>query len=238
MTKATKEAPPEETALATIEAAPVNIFDADEAVEVVARATKVADTLAPVIQAKKLYATIGGKRHVTVEGWTLLGSMLGVFPVTVWTKGTEQGWTARVEARTLAGQVVGAAEASCNRTEAKWKKADDYAIQSMAQTRATSKCLRLPLGFVMTLAGYEVTPAEEVPHEAAPEPVAPITDAQAEVIVVLAKETGHDLGKLLEQAGIKHLRDMTEAGATRWIDRFQELKAADSFVNQPVKDPL
>jgi hypothetical protein len=35
----------------------------------------------------------------------------------------------------------------------------------MAQTRATSKALRQPLGFVMTLAGYAATPAEEMPRE-------------------------------------------------------------------------
>jgi hypothetical protein len=35
----------------------------------------------------------------------------------------------------------------------------------MAQTRATSKALRQPLGFVMTLAGYSATPAEEMPRD-------------------------------------------------------------------------
>jgi hypothetical protein len=35
----------------------------------------------------------------------------------------------------------------------------------MAQTRATSKALRIPLGFIMALGGYETTPAEEVTEE-------------------------------------------------------------------------
>jgi hypothetical protein len=35
----------------------------------------------------------------------------------------------------------------------------------MAQTRATSKALRQPLGFVVTLAGFNATPAEEMPRE-------------------------------------------------------------------------
>jgi hypothetical protein len=35
----------------------------------------------------------------------------------------------------------------------------------MAQTRATSKALSGPLRFVMTLAGYEATPADEMPHD-------------------------------------------------------------------------
>jgi hypothetical protein len=106
---------------------------------------------------------IQGKQHVLVEGWTLLGSMLGVFPVTVWTQPVENGWEARVEARTIDGKIVGAAEAQCTRDERLWKTRDDYALRSMAQTRATSKALRQPLGFVMTLAGFEATPEAEMP---------------------------------------------------------------------------
>jgi hypothetical protein len=106
---------------------------------------------------------------VNVEGWTLLGSMLGVFPVVTWTRpvlNEEErpiGWEARVEARTRAGEIVGAAEAECIRSERSWTSRDDYALRSMAQTRAVSKALRLPLGFVMQLAGFDPTPAEEMP---------------------------------------------------------------------------
>jgi hypothetical protein len=98
--------------------------------------------------------------------------MLGVFPVVEWTRPVADGWEARVEARTLAGQVVGAAEAECLRTEKQWKSRDDYALRSMAQTRAVSKALRGPLGFVVTLAGFEATPAEEMNGESltAPRP--------------------------------------------------------------------
>ena len=45
------------------------------------------------------------------------------------------------------------------------KPRDDYALRSMAQTRATSKALRQPLGFVMSLAGFDPTPAEEMPRQ-------------------------------------------------------------------------
>ena len=75
------------------------------------------------------------------------------------------GWEARVEARTIDGRTVGSAEAMCTRHEANWRSRDDYALRSMAQTRATSKALRQPLGFVITLAGFDPTPAEEIPHE-------------------------------------------------------------------------
>jgi hypothetical protein len=145
--------------------APSTLFGTDDPGEVVARATAAARPLAEVVNKQHLFATIQGRKHVLVEGWCLLGSMLGVFPVTTWTRKTETGWEARCEARTKDGAVVGAAEASCDRTEKTWATRDDYALRSMAQTRATSKALRQPLGFVMTLAGYAATPAEEMPRE-------------------------------------------------------------------------
>jgi len=152
-------------ALELAQPAPVNLFRTEDPAEVIRRATSVATQLAQVIEAQELFKQIGKKKHVLVEGWTLLGTMLGVFPVCEWTRKTEDGWEARVEARTLAGAVVGAAEAECLRSESLWKNRDDYALRSMAQTRATSKALRQPLGFIVTLSGFSATPAEEVPTE-------------------------------------------------------------------------
>jgi hypothetical protein len=156
------------------ETAAVNLFGDASPIAVVERATEIANALSAVIEAKELFKKIGDKKHVYVEGWTLLGSMVGVFPVVEWTRPIENGWEARVEARTLSGAVVGAAEGQCLRAEKEWgpnptrgKPKDDYALRSMAQTRAVSKALRHPLGFVMTLAGYEATPEAEMPAEGA-----------------------------------------------------------------------
>ncbi len=139
------------------------LFGTADPAEVVAAATAAAKPLADVIERQQLYAPIRGGKYVRVEGWTLLGSMVGVFPVCVWSRRTDTGWEARVEARTRHGEIVGAAEASCDRSEPRWQDADDYALRSMAQTRATSKALRQPLGFIVTLAGFEATPLEEMP---------------------------------------------------------------------------
>lgn len=155
--------------------APMNLFGADNPEEVVQRASETATALTDVIQKRGLFKDISGKSHVLVDGWTLLGSMLGVFPVVMWTRQLENGWEARVEARTLAGQVVGAAEAECLRSEKMWAGRDDYALRGMAQTRATSRALRGPLGFIVHLAGFAATPAEEMPQDtpAEPEPRVP-----------------------------------------------------------------
>ena len=58
---------------------PLNLFGAAEPEAVIERAAAVATTLAKVIEDKNLYKDIQGRKHVLVEGWTLLGSMLGVF---------------------------------------------------------------------------------------------------------------------------------------------------------------
>jgi hypothetical protein len=145
--------------------APMTLFGTDDPTAVVDRASAVATALGEVINQRKLFASIGGKKHVQVEGWTLLGSMLGVFAEIEWSRPLDNGWEARAVARTLAGNVVGAAEAMCTVNEGRWKSADTYAVRSMAQTRAVSKALRMPLGFIMHLAGYSPTPAEEVPED-------------------------------------------------------------------------
>ena len=122
-----------------------------------------ADALMGVVMQKRLYVPIRKKNYLLVDAWTCLGSLVGVFPRTVWSRPVENGWEARVEAVTKDGQVVGAAEAECLRSETRWTNADDYAVRSMAQTRAMGKALRMPLGFIAVLAGFEATPAEEMP---------------------------------------------------------------------------
>jgi hypothetical protein len=166
--------------LVPIEPAPANLFLTHDPDTFLARASEAARALARVIHDRKLFTRIRGKEHVHVEGWTLLGSLLGVFPITEWTRRIDDGWEARVVAKTRAGELVGAAEAMCTPKEDRWENADEYAIRSMAATRATSKALRLPLGFIMELAGFDATPAEEIPadeHEPS-KPSSPVEGAE------------------------------------------------------------
>jgi len=50
----------------------------------------------------------------------------------------------------------------CASTEPNWANKPEFQLMSMAQTRAAGKVLRLLLGWIVTLAGYEPTPAEEM----------------------------------------------------------------------------
>src|SRR6202162_1210490 len=92
--------------LAVIEPqAPLALFGTTDPLQVIATAAKVATALAEVVNERKLYAIVNGKKFPTVEAWTLLGSMLGVFPITEWSRplvndeGVVRGYEARVVAR-------------------------------------------------------------------------------------------------------------------------------------------
>lgn len=209
---------------------PGNLFGTvDDPEATIEKATRHAKALASVIENQKLYTDIQGKKHVRVEGWTLLGSMLGVFPVMIKCEpvmvrdrtdpaGTSmvEGYEAVVEAVTFSGAVVGRAKAYCLRNERRWKSADDYAVASMAQTRATSKSLRNPLGFIMQLAGYNPTPAEEIPVSVA----APRSQRMRQRIEQLCREAdkagerqpGTTWAELLDQSKLHFEAEVSDLG--------------------------
>ena len=156
--------------------------------------------------AKRLVSNISGRDFPKVECWTLLGTMLGVFPVLegepkhVEIDGVK-GWKATVTATTMGGVVVGRASALCMRSESNWRNRDEYALASMAQTRATSKALRQPLDFVMRLAGLEATPAEEMTDKTTEAVAQPEPEAEAETASVEQLDELRATLKMLE--GVK-----------------------------------
>lgn len=154
--------------LAVREGSPLALANPDAYIR---QASRLATSLATVINERRLFAVISQRKYVTVEAWTLLANMLGVHPIVVWSQrygpdGNDvEGWEARVEVRNGSGNLIGAGEAMCTRAEKTWASRDDFALRAMAQTRAISRALRNPLGFVVKLAGYEATPLEEMPAD-------------------------------------------------------------------------
>lgn len=127
-----------------------------------------ATVLKQFIVTKKLFTQIQGKNYVNVEGWQFAGATMGVLPVIKalenLSNDTEIKYRAEIELRSIANdQVVGFGVAICSNKETKRRGADEYVIASMAQTRATGKAYRNGFGWLMKMAGYEGTPAEEVP---------------------------------------------------------------------------
>ncbi len=157
--------------LVTVEHA-ISIYGSDDPTAITRRVVAIAQPLADFIKRQGMSTRIQGREYVLAEGWAFMGSMLGVFPVATLVRdlweddgGIQRryGFEAHVELRTRDGSVVGGAVAECSRWEQNWRDRDDFALKSMAQTRATGKAYRMAFGFVMKAAGYEATPAEEMP---------------------------------------------------------------------------
>lgn len=128
----------------------------------VSGAAEMAHELATVIDKQKLFTVIQGKKFVGVEGWTTLAVMLGCVAREVSTTEQDGIYIAIVElVRMSDGVCISRASAECGE-EKPWNTRAKYARRSMAQTRATGKACRLAFSWIMSLAGYEVTPAEEM----------------------------------------------------------------------------
>lgn len=132
---------------------------------------KLANELTKFIKDNRLSAYIAGKEYVQVEGWEFAGSQLNltaiVEDVENQTLDTEIKYKAKVIiVHTLTDKVVSRGFAVASNKEKgrngsiKWK--DEYAVLSMAQTRAIGKAYRNILAWLIKLAGYEPTPLEEM----------------------------------------------------------------------------
>lgn len=148
-----------------------------------------AQALKDVVSQKLHPVMMNGEQYLEYEDLQLLGQFYGytakthdAVPVEINNVTGFKAYADLVDFRT--GLVVGGAEAYCMRDEPKWNtrtvyewqgEGDDrhrvavgeeavpfYQLASMAQTRAGAKALRNRLSWVVVLAGYRPTPAEEI----------------------------------------------------------------------------
>jgi hypothetical protein len=151
-----------------------------------------AKDLAKFIKENKLSTQVQGKEFVNVEGWQYAGSRLGIVPIVehVINVSTDQElkYQAKVTLFDMRSQhTVGAGFAICSNKESGKKFYQEFAIASMAQTRAIGKAYRNILAWIIRAAGYEPTPAEEMEYtgnvptpaaaSAVAEPAAPVMRA-------------------------------------------------------------
>ena len=138
-------------------------YSFDDKIEV---ATKVAASLKRVIQSQDLAVKIGPSEYVTAEGWEVLGTMLGCTP---YVESVEEiptdvkhkfMYKATVSIR-QGDTVLSRASAMAERNN---MQKDRPSVYSMAQTRALGKAYRMALSWIVKMADYEPTPAEEMPR--------------------------------------------------------------------------
>jgi hypothetical protein len=161
--------------------------------DVIVQASAIAKELAKIVRENHLSVTLQNREYVKAEGWSTMGAMLGVLPreVTELTRRFDDGaYEATVELiRITDGAVVGRASALVgmdekdSRGKLTWGSRAEYARRSMAVTRAMGKAYRLGFSWIIGLAGFDTTPAEEmgdamdgeykVTQSAQPQPSAP-----------------------------------------------------------------
>lgn len=188
---------------------------------VLAEAKRAATALTDVIKAipedKKVM--MGGEQYLEVDHWTLISAFYRCTPKIVGTEAIEygdaRGFLAKAVLVDQNGREVSAAEAMCLDDEERWDVRPKYEwqggkrvqtgtvpvpanqLRSMAQTRAIAKVQRNVFSWVVVLAGYAPTPAEELTgHERAPEkpkvqepkPAAPQDTQYAEILITKTGE--------------------------------------------------
>lgn len=161
---------------------PAQLIDPEKQVEFARRA---ATSLMAIMNSKKKKVEINGEQYLEFEDWQTIARFYNVTVGVEWTKeilreGKLMGFEAKATVYNSAGNIISSAEASCLRDEPKWntrakyewingKKnkigdelVPEFQLKSMAQTRASAKALRNVLAWVVVLAGYKPTPAEEL----------------------------------------------------------------------------
>ena len=152
-------------------------------------AIHVAGVLQKFVNEQNLTVRIQDRTYALVEAWQFAGAQLGLYPIMVdiknessyedvifkWVdrknnpkeKTTKKfKYRASVEIRKYSDdKVVSRGEMVCTNEEYGKHEFPEYAVQSMAQTRAEGKAWRMLLGWVMKAAGFETMPAEEMDEQ-------------------------------------------------------------------------
>jgi hypothetical protein len=181
-----------------------------------------------LIKEKGLSSNIQGKQFVNVEGWQFAGASLGLMPIITSTQDlsneTAIKYMATCEVRNITtGQLVATGIALCSNAEKTKRYFDEYAILSMAQTRAIGKAYRNLLAWLMKAAGFEATPAEEMDFakEETPTKKPKVVEVVAEEIIV---EVDRDAIIKDIQAAAR-MKDLTDVffGNKEYIEKDEQL---------------
>lgn len=181
--------------------------------QVLAQAREAAVALNRILAGKKNKVMFNKEQYLEFEDWQTVGTFYGctakVISTEPITDGGATGYLAKaVVVRMDTGVEISAADAMCMNDEEKWsarpkyiwKKVGGenvreqvgsepvpaYQRRSMAQTRACAKALRNAFAWVVVLAGYKPTPAEELPEQD-PKATPASQPAESEVRFIKAK---------------------------------------------------
>ena len=189
---------------------------------------KLSTELSQLIKEKGLSSNIQGKQFVNVEGWQFAGASLGLMPIITSTQDlsneTAIKYMATCEVRNITtGQLVATGIALCSNAEKTKRFFDEYAILSMAQTRAIGKAYRNLLAWLMKAAGFEATPAEEMDFARDEVPA-----KKPKVVEVVAEEIPVEVDRdaiIKDIQAVARMKDLTDIffSNKEYIEKDQQL---------------
>lgn len=139
---------------------------------ILAEAQKAAMALKRVIELKPKKVIFNGEQYLEFEDWSTVSNFYKAMPRVVSSTYIELGQTRGFECRAQVihmdtGIVLSEADSMCMNDEENWSMRNGrpvpmFQLRSMAQTRAMAKALRNVFAWVVVLAGFKATPAEEM----------------------------------------------------------------------------
>ena len=194
------------------------------------------------VKEQKLTVNIKGKNYPLVESWQWAGAQLGLYPQLNYVSNHSQDGEIKYMAEVNicqwgTNEVISKGIAICSNKEANKRQWDEYAILSMAQTRATGKAFRNLLSWLMKAAGFEVTPAEEMDFKNVVEEIndVPTEDERAILRGLVFESTLDDNGKELALSSIEACDDYKKYQQIQF--RLEALqRPLDQIVNPNQKD--
>lgn len=157
---------------------------------IIAEARLCGDALVAAVKRNGWVQKFGGRDHLFFEAWAFLAAMYRVTPRTRETRlvqiGDVTGYEAVAEAfHVPSGIVISSADSMCLDDEDNWSVRPTYQwdkdtrqkvqtgerpvplfqLRSMAQTRAQAKALKGPFSWIIAMAGYAPTPAEDMTRD-------------------------------------------------------------------------
>lgn len=199
----------EETALAVVQTPPEQTLALfREPTVVLAEAHKAAAALNDVLQKKKNKFMLNGEQYIEYEDWQLLGRFYNVAVDTsdvqeVEINGVKGAKCIANLVNSKTGELIGkGAVAYCMKDEKLWGTRPWNQIASMAQTRAGAKAFRNHLSWIVVLAGYKPTTAEELKTDV----IDTSHGEEAQVFVKISDKQAKRLFAILKTSGI-HTED-------------------------------
>lgn len=247
--------------LTVVPQGPADLAVAREPEIILQEARRAAQALGDVIGKKSKPVMFNGEQYLEFEDWQTVGQFYGY---TVRTHDAEpveiegvKGAKAKADLLDRHGCIVGGAESYCMRDEKNWSTRPTYEwikgiktktgdipvpffqLASMAQTRSGAKALRNRLSWVVVLAGYKPTPAEEIDHQInQPEAVSQHRDPVQEIFqasgpVKEIKAWLFAMNKGDSEKMETQLKELTkwkakETGEEKWLD----IKSLDNIASK------